>query len=58
MVGNAIIPDETKHQDDENRKKSFSNQRKELQGSRPNVNVVVTVISPRSVKVMQFICFN
>ena len=28
MVGNTIIPDEKKHQDDENRRKSFSNQRK------------------------------
>ena len=30
MVGNAIIPDEKKHQDDENRRKSFSNQRKRI----------------------------
>ena len=30
MVGNAIIPDEKKHQDDENRGKSFSNQRKRI----------------------------
>ena len=29
MVGNAIIPDE-KHQDDENRRKSFSNQHKRI----------------------------
>ena len=28
MVENAIIPDEKKHQDNENRRKSFSNQRK------------------------------
>ena len=61
MVRNAIISDEKKHQDDENRRKSFSNQRKriylvnnifeawEMQRSRPDVNVVVRVISPRSV---------
>ena len=30
MVENAIIPDEKKHQDDENRRKSFSNQRKRI----------------------------
>ena len=30
MVGNAIIPDEKQHQDDENRRKSFSNQRKRI----------------------------
>ena len=30
MVGNAIIPDEKKHQDDENRRKSFSNQHKRI----------------------------
>ena len=30
MVGNAIIPDKKKHQDDENRRKSFSNQRKRI----------------------------
>ena len=30
MVRNAIIPDEKKHQDDENRRKSFSNQRKRI----------------------------
>ena len=30
MVGNAIIPDEKNHQDDENRRKSFSNQRKRI----------------------------
>ena len=28
MVGNAIIPDKKKYQDDESRRKSFSNQRK------------------------------
>ena len=61
MVGNAIIPDEKKHQDDENRRKSFSNQRKriyletiylkhgKMQRSRQDVNVVVTEISPRFV---------
>ena len=30
MVGNAINPDEKKHQDDENRRRSFSNQRKTI----------------------------
>ena len=30
MVGNAIIPDEKKHQDDENRRKSFSDQHKRI----------------------------
>ena len=30
MVGNAIIPDEKKHQADENRRKSISNQRKTI----------------------------
>ena len=30
IVGNAIIPDEKKHQDDGNRRKSFSNQRKRI----------------------------
>ena len=30
MVGNAIILDEKKHQDDENWRKSFSNQRKRI----------------------------
>ena len=30
MVGNAIIPDEKKHQDDETRRKSFSSQRKRI----------------------------
>ena len=30
MVGNAIIPDEKKHLDDENRRKSFSDQRKRI----------------------------
>ena len=60
MVGNTIIPGEKK-KDDESRRKSFSNQRKriylvnnmfeawEMQISRPDINVVVTVISPRSV---------
>ena len=61
MVGKTIIPGEKKHQDDESRRKSFSNQRKriylvnnifeawEMQISRPDINVVVTVILPRSV---------
>ena len=62
MVGNAIIPGEKKHQDDENRRKSFSNQRKRIylvnnifeawenaKIEDGHVNVVVTVISPRSV---------
>ena len=56
MMGNAIIPDE------KCRRKSFSDQRKriylvkqlylkhgKIQRSRPNKNVVVTVISPRFV---------
>ena len=30
MVGNAIIPDEKKPQDDESRRKSCSNQRKRI----------------------------
>ena len=30
MEGNAIIPDEKKHQDDENRRESYSNQRKRI----------------------------
>ena len=30
MAGNVIILDEKKHQDDENRRKSFSNQRKRI----------------------------
>ena len=30
MVGKAIIPDENKYQDDESRRKSFSNQRKRI----------------------------
>ena len=30
MVGNAIIPDEKKHQDGKSRRKSFSNQRKRI----------------------------
>ena len=30
MVGNAIIPEEKKHQDDENRRTSFSHQRKRI----------------------------
>ena len=30
MVGNAIIPDEKKHQDDESQRKSFSNQHKRI----------------------------
>ena len=30
MVGNAIIPDEKKHQGDERRRKSFSNQCKRI----------------------------
>ena len=29
-MGNTIIPDEKKHQDDENRRKSFNNQRKRI----------------------------
>ena len=61
MVGNPIIPDEKKHQDEESRRKSFSNQRKriylvkiylkhgKMQRSRPDINAVVTVISPRFV---------
>ena len=61
VVGNAIIPDKKKHQDDESGRKSFSNQRKitylvnsifeawEMLRSRPDINVVATVIWPRSV---------
>ena len=55
MVGNVIIPDEKEHQDDENRRKSFNNQRKRIYlvnnifEAWENANVVVTVISPRSV---------
>ena len=30
MVGNAIIPEEKKHHNDESRRKSFSNQRKRI----------------------------
>ena len=30
MVGHAIIPDKKKHQDDESRRKSCSNQRKRI----------------------------
>ena len=61
MAGNAIISDKIKHQDDESRRNSFSNQHKriylvnsifeawEMQRSRPDKNVVVTVILLRFV---------
>ena len=62
MVENAIILDEKKHQDDESRRKSFSDQRKRIylvnnifevwenaNIELPGKNVVVTVISPRFV---------
>ena len=61
MAGNAIIPEEKKHQDDESRRKSFSNQRNRIYlvnnifEAWKNVkieagkNVVVTVISLRFV---------
>ena len=62
MAGNAIIPEEKKHQDDESRRKSFSNQRNriylvnnifeawenvKIEGGKKNI--VVTVISLRFV---------
>ena len=62
MAGNAIIPDEKKHQDDESRRKSFSDQCKRIYFVNnifeawenanielPDKNVAVTVISPRFV---------
>ena len=61
MAGNAIIPEEKKHEDDESRRKSFSNQRNRIYlvnnifEAWENVkieagkNVVVTVISLRFV---------
>ena len=61
MVRNAIIPDEKKHQDDESRRESFSDQHKRIYlvnnvfevwenaKSMPDKIVELTVISPRCV---------